>query len=240
MITGGNVCVLIYFFYNNISDLLHPASECLNVDLSSAATHCVSPESAFFSSFFCFLSLNRMSLITLSFLSLPSSPSLTPGSPPDSWQTTLPVWLQIVDIFFCCFFILLSMFSTCNVHPRTHFLYQCSTPFPYWCAGLVHLGLAALYHSVPGGKITWILLFFMFYSPSISWLRWHTFLRFSAYERVERWKWKWNRRHLKVQTRTQERKKRKQLADIHSESAEVWAAEYWLKKKRVLFLLAVS
>lgn len=73
--------------------------------------------------------------LSLSFLSLPSSPSLTPGSRPDSWQTTLPVWLR----FF--FFFFLHLFSTCNVHTHiqthvhmytlTHFLYRSLNPVQY-------------------------------------------------------------------------------------------------------------
>lgn len=65
--------------------------------------------------------LNRMSLISLSFLSLPSSPRLTPGSSPDSWQTTLPVWLHFgVFFFFIC--SQLVMCAHTHVHRHIHTL----------------------------------------------------------------------------------------------------------------------
>lgn len=78
---------------------------------------------SFYTEFFLFLFvlllfsfLNRMSLISLSFLSLPSSPSLTPGSSPDSCQTTLPVWLQFGVLFFSFF----SLSVLCMCHARMH------------------------------------------------------------------------------------------------------------------------
>lgn len=79
---------------------------------------------SFYTEFFYFISfclitsfLNRMSLISLSFLSLPSSSSLTPGSSPDSCQTALPVWLQFGVLFF---FFSLYLFYACVVHACTY------------------------------------------------------------------------------------------------------------------------
>lgn len=61
----------------------------------------------------------------LSFLFLPSSAFLTPGSSPDSCQTTLPVWLQSGVSFFLSFKkkkIMLWHTCTINAHALFHFL----------------------------------------------------------------------------------------------------------------------